>query len=688
MNTAARHALAAAGDITASWEVFGVFGVVEFAFAKYLIVATERSLAATVQSHKIWRVTKGAAIPIGTSGTTDLIKSGDDETVAKYALDQDLVNSITSIVNSGFLYFSTSYDITHSIQHNHLKSTNSAKATIIDDRYCFNEAMSAPIRALGEAAAPWAFKVICGFAGSIDITADLATSAQGTDLVPRAYTVTLISRLNHRRVGTRYVRRGLDFNGNAANNVEMEQIVFATDFQRHRGISAFVQVRGSLPAVWGQELDLSYRPELLIADINKPLVWGSVKKHYDDLRAQYIAEKSYHEGPDLGKVICVNLLDDTGFEERLTRLYELTVSRAADPKITYEEFPVSKMCRKMNYRNMDILLERMRNRLVGNGWFVAEGAVGAPATPLLVARLQTGLARVSCLDSLDRTNLTCSIFARYILPYQVQAASPDLPVVTVLPLSPPTTSFSAPVTDISDPVAATRTALDPSVRALTNLWADSGDAVSLLYAGTRALKADVTRTGKRQLFKGSFDDGLNSLTRYYLNNFVDGRRQDAYDLWTGKTTSKQLHELAQTAGAQQAKRLRAPFIAKGRGVVGRILPGFIVDRVEPLLQAATEYARPSPPAVADGTTALHLKGKGPSRHMDAHGHPSSVVGLVLSAIKIYAPERVTSALEFLVAMVVFFYILVVARIFKINGQNVVDRPRLSEEYERIHELLD
>jgi len=47
--------------------------------------------------------------------------------------------------------------------------------------------------------------------------------------------------------------------------------------------------------------------------------------------------------------------------------------------------------------------------------------------------------------------------------------------------------------------------------------------MSVLYSGTPALKTDFTRTGKRTM-RGAIDDGINSLTRYVLNNFMDGRR--------------------------------------------------------------------------------------------------------------------------------------------------------------------
>lgn len=54
---------------------------------------------------------------------------------------------------------------------------------------------------------------------------------------------------------------------------------------------------------------------------------------------------------------------------------------------------------------------------------------------------------------------------------------------------------------------------------------------------------DVTRTGRRQWIQGSIDDGLNSLTRFYLNNFADGKKQDAYDVLSGKISAEQIREM-------------------------------------------------------------------------------------------------------------------------------------------------
>lgn len=64
------------------------------------------------------------------------------------------------------------------------------------------------------------------------------------------------------------------------------------------------------------------------------------------------------------------------------------------------------------------------------------------------------------------------------------------------------------------------------------MWANHGDDISLQYAGTGALKSGFTRTGVRTK-AGLADDGWKSGVRYYLNNFEDGHKQDAFDLVSG-----------------------------------------------------------------------------------------------------------------------------------------------------------
>jgi hypothetical protein len=68
---------------------------------------------------------------------------------------------------------------------------------------------------------------------------------------------------------------------------------------------------------------------------------------------------------------------------------------------------------------------------------------------------------------------------------------------------------------------------------LNGMWANNGDALSLIYAGTGALRSGFTRTGKRTV-AGIFDDAVKSVNRMYVNTFLDDARQSTIDVLVGK----------------------------------------------------------------------------------------------------------------------------------------------------------
>merc|ERR1712127_1105749 len=136
-----------------------------------------------------------------------------------------------------------------------------------------------------------------------------------------------------------------------------------------------------------------------------------------------------------------------------------------------------------------------------------------------------GAIRTNCMDCLDRTNVVQSLFARYIIFHQVyNRFAKKLRIGRTIPLE-------YVVAYKKEPLSLPWKEGEKNHRAL---WADNADTISNLYAGTNALKGDFTRTGKRTK-KGMIDDGVNSVTRYYLNNFADAMRQEGYDLMTACT---------------------------------------------------------------------------------------------------------------------------------------------------------
>ncbi|KAG2376276.1 Phosphoinositide phosphatase [Vigna angularis] len=82
------------------------------------------------------------------------------------------------------------------------------------------------------------------------------------------------------KVGTRMWRRGADPDGYVANFVETEQIM-----QFNGYTASFVQVRGSIPLLWQQIVDLTYKPKFELLKLEEaPRV---LERHFLDLRKKY-----------------------------------------------------------------------------------------------------------------------------------------------------------------------------------------------------------------------------------------------------------------------------------------------------------------------------------------------------------------------------------------------------------------
>jgi hypothetical protein len=118
------------------------------------------------------------------------------------------------------------------------------------------------------------------------------------------------------------------------------------------------------------------------------------------------------------------------------------------------------------------------------------------------------------MDCLDRTNVVQGVFSRYIAFSQLNKMDLiDLPADGKLS---PFQKFPAALEEV-----------------FREGWTNNADIMSFLYTGTPALKTDFTRTGKRT-HKGALNDGINAVTRYYINNFTDGYYHDCLDIATLK----------------------------------------------------------------------------------------------------------------------------------------------------------
>ncbi|XP_047090240.1 phosphoinositide phosphatase SAC8 isoform X3 [Lolium rigidum] len=170
------------------------------------------------------------------------------------------------------------------------------------------------------------------------------------------------------------------------------------------------------------------------------------------------------------------------------------------PDIRYVHFDFHHICGGGNFDNLQALYDATEEAIQKQGYFL----MNSKGDILLD---QNGVVRSNCIDCLDRTNVTQSFLARKSLDLQLQRMGALSSAESI--------SQSDSIHDI-----------------FKKLWVEHGDELSLEYAGSYALKGDLVRYG-RQTLPGLIKDGMSALSRYYLNNFHDGVRQDALDLISG-----------------------------------------------------------------------------------------------------------------------------------------------------------
>ncbi|KAB2087551.1 hypothetical protein ES319_A04G111800v1 [Gossypium barbadense] len=295
-------------------------------------------------------------------------------------------------------------------------------------------------------------------------------------------TFTLLSRRCTRRLGTRMWRRGANLEGDTANFIETEQLLELEGFR-----CSSLQIRGSIPLLWEQIVDLSYKPQLrIIQHEQTPQV---VERHFNDLYQRY------------GETIAVDLTDKHGDEGQLSAAYAEEMQKL--PNVRYVSFDFHHVCGSSNFANLQVLYDKISEVFEKQGYFLID-------KDGKILEEQKGIIRSNCIDCLDRTNVTQSYLAQKTLDIQLQR----LGVFT-------STEY---ISMFPEDYMKFRT-----------LWAEQGDEISLEYAGTHALKGDLVRYGK-QTVAGFIKDGMSALSRYYMNNFHDGIRQDALDLVSGRYT--------------------------------------------------------------------------------------------------------------------------------------------------------
>mmetsp|Transcript_45246 Transcript_45246/g.175686 ORF Transcript_45246/g.175686 Transcript_45246/m.175686 type:complete len:672 (-) Transcript_45246:2892-4907(-) len=360
------------------------------------------------------------------------------------------------------------------------------------------------VKPLPNYAKRWGLRAIYGFVESFSFR---LPSMEQLD-------ISLVSRRSRRRSGTRYMSRGVDNAGDVSNFVETEQVVWSSRLMR---TSAYRILRGSIPSFWRQnEGALKPPPE-----ISAPLVYSRplFRLHFKKLTSSY------------GQILAVSLVSFKGSEAVLCEMYErlFELDHIANAQLLAFDFHAHCAGREQE-RGKASLLSRLKPFLYKHGVH----SVREENRRVEVTSRQTGSLRVNCVDCLDRTNVVQSHAARVALSMQIKETTGQVPK------------------------SIGREAED----AFRAVWARNADAISIQYAGTKAMKTDMTKTGKRST-SGKISDGVKSVKRMYYKNVIDENRQDIIDLMTGYATYVQMRTLSHTDNPIWAAYSDAQLVSAG-----------------------------------------------------------------------------------------------------------------------------
>ncbi|GAB5567988.1 phosphatidylinositide phosphatase SAC2 isoform X2 [Prionailurus iriomotensis] len=329
--------------------IFGILGTIHLVAGNYLIVITKKTKIGEFFNHVIWKATDFDVLSYKKTmlHLTD-IQLQDNKT---------FLAMLNHVLNVDGFYFSTTYDLTHTLQRLSNTSPEFQEMSLLeraDQRFVWNGHL---LRELSAQPEPW----------------EMLPDADEKDLEKGK------------------TEEGIDSEGHAANFVETEQIVHYNGSR-----ASFVQTRGSIPLFWSQRPNLKYKPLPLI---------NKVANHMDGFQRHFDSQVIIY-----GKQVIINLVNQKGSEKPLEQAFATMVSSLASGMIRYVAFDFHKECKNMRWDRLSILMDQVAEM---------QDELSMDSAGMVVAS-QEGVFRSNCMDCLDRTNVIQSLLARRSLQAQLQ----------------------------------------------------------------------------------------------------------------------------------------------------------------------------------------------------------------------------------------------------------------------------
>ncbi|KAL8759272.1 MAG: hypothetical protein Q9199_000885 [Rusavskia elegans] len=422
-----------------------------------------------------------------------------------------LLRTTKMLFASRSFFYSYDYDITRRVGELTVKTPNVPLYRSVDPLFFWNCNLVLPFIENGDHA--YVLPLMQGFVGQRSFDVDPKSSRDPSKVMSEAqedvkdiietqkrpeaassFLLTLISRRSVKRPGLRYLRRGTDEEGYAANSVETEQILSRASWAWSEKVYSFTQFRGSIPLYFSQS-PYAFKP-VPVLQHGFETNHDAFRRHFSNLVGRY------------GDLQIASLVDKHGGEAEIGQQYEehtkRLVAEGGVSKPAFEWFDFHDVCRGMRFENVAVLIHTMGDTLDRFGTTVEVNGE--------IQTSQRGVLRTNCMDCLDRTNVVQSACASRALEQQLKQEGVEINLQT-----------------------------DTKTQWFNTLWADNGDAISRQYSSTAALKGDYTRTRKRD-YRGALNDFGLTLSRYYNNIVNDYFSQAAIDFLLGNVTEQVFEE--------------------------------------------------------------------------------------------------------------------------------------------------
>eukprot|EP00118_Oscarella_pearsei_P006754 m.31126 g.31126 ORF g.31126 m.31126 type:complete len:875 (+) comp31452_c0_seq2:148-2772(+) len=489
---------------------YGIFGFVKFLEGYYIILITERKRIAYIGSHAVYKVEDTTIFPIPNNSVR--VSHPDEGRYLKIFQNVDL---------SSNFYFSYTYDLTNTLQHNvrlsaglaTIKPPASRTARFLTCvrrnyslKFVWNDHLLKP--AINMMHPEWTVPVIHGYFQQAYVP-----------VYNCPLYLTVIARRSRFYAGTRFLKRGANDQGKVANEVETEVIAsIASSLSLTSGnFTSYVSHRGSVPLPWSQEH---------FAMVPKPPIRMDRPDPFGSLAAQHFCELFERYGTP---IMVFNLIKKHEKRPRESILGAelkpvidyLNQFLPPDHKIDYVAWDMARFT-KIHQSQVIEKLEEMSEQIVRRTGFFHNGRelycnqqckdksinkMGrdhySDSKPW---RFQTGVVRVNCVDCIDRTNTAQFVIHRQALGYQL---------------------YSLGVID--DPHLLFESDI---MRLFEGIFEAHGDTIALQYGGSQLVHS-IRTYRKASPWALQSRDILHSVSRYYSNAFTDFDKQMGMNLFLG-----------------------------------------------------------------------------------------------------------------------------------------------------------